>query len=59
MVELRKCTCPLAINGVDRNGKYRNHEALGTKDIEVGGKLLVKLELGEPLISRLPRATRP
>lgn len=49
MVELRKCSCPLAINGVDRNGKYRNHEALGTRELEIAGDLLKKIELGEPL----------
>jgi integrase len=49
MVELRKCTCPLAINGVDRAGKYRNHEALGTRELEIASKLLEKIELGEPI----------
>jgi integrase/recombinase XerD len=49
MVELRKCTCPLAINGVDRGGKYRNHEALGTRELDIAGKLLAKIDLGESL----------
>jgi len=48
MVELRKCACPLAINGVDRRGKYRNHEALGTRELDIAGELLRKIDLGEP-----------
>jgi len=54
MVELRKCGCPLAFNGVDRDGKYRNHEALGTRDLEIATKQLVKIDLGESLAPSAP-----
>lgn len=54
MVELKKCTCPLAVNGVDRQGKYRNHEALGTRELEIAGDLLKKIDLGQPLPSAGP-----
>jgi hypothetical protein len=53
-IELRKCACPLAFNGVDRDGKYRSHEALGTKDLDTAAKLLLKIDLGEPLPTPAP-----
>jgi integrase/recombinase XerD len=34
---------------VDREGRYRSHEALGTRDLDIAAKLLLKIDLGEPL----------
>ena len=46
--ELKKCSCPLRVVGVDLRGRFVR-ESLDTCDLTTAASRIQKLELGEPV----------